>query len=319
MILVTGGTGYVGSHLLARLRQRDERVRLLVRDPAKYQQLAGGNVELAKGDVTDPASLGEAMQGVSTVIHLVAIIRERPGGITFERIIYGGTVNVVDTAKSAGVKRFIHQSALGVRPDPNLPYFDAKYRAEEYVRQSGLPYAILRPSVIFGEGDQFVNTLADVIRKPLLILPAPIVPVVGDGSTPFSPVWVGDFVDAVIGLLDNPSLDGQVYEIGGPRRMTYEQMMSEIMEVVGIKRAKLHVPIPLMKVPVLVMDKVLPNPPVTIEQLKMLRLDNSTSENATERLAGHPLKDFREGIDFVKTPVQAQKRRVMDLASGASQ
>ncbi len=319
MILVTGGTGYVGSHLLARLRQRDERVRLLVRDPAKYQQLAGGNVELAKGDVTDPASLGEAMQGVSTVIHLVAIIRERPGGITFERIIYGGTVNVVDAAKAAGVKRFIHQSALGVRRDPNMPYFDAKYRAEEYVRQSGLSYAILRPSVIFGEGDQFVNTLADVKRKPLVILPAPIVPVVGDGSTPFSPVWVGDFVDAVIGLLDNPSLDGQVYEIGGPRRMTYEQMMSEIMEVVGIKRAKLHVPIPLMKVPVLLMDKVLPNPPVTIEQLKMLRLDNSTSENATERLAGHPLKDFREGIDFVKTPVQAQKRRVMDLASGTSQ
>ena len=317
MILLTGGTGYVGSHLLARLRQRDERVRLLVREPAKYQHLATGNVELAQGDVTDPQSLQAAMQGISTVIHLVAIIRERPGGITFERIIYGGTVNVVDVARTAGVQRFIHQSALGVRPDPKMPYFDAKYRAEEYLRQSGLRYVILRPSVIFGESDQFVNTLADVVRKPLLILPAPVVPVVGDGSTPFSPVWVGDFVDAVVGVLDDPTLDGQVYEIGGPRRLTYEQMIDEIMQVVGIKRAKLHVPVALMKLPVQVMDKLLSNPPVTIEQLKMLALDNSAAENATERLAGHPLKDFRDGIDFIKVPVKDQERRVMARASGS--
>jgi NADH dehydrogenase len=316
VILLTGGTGYVGSHLLGRLRKRGEPVRVLVRDPAKHHHLETGNVGLAKGDVTNLESLHAAMQDVSTVIHLVAIIRERPGGITFERINYGGTVNVVEAAKAAGVKRIIHQSALGARPDPRLPYFDTKYRAEQYVQASGLPFAILRPSVIFGQGDEFVNKLADLVRKPLFVLPAPVVPVIGDGSTPFSPVWVGDFADAVAGILDHPELDGQVYELGGPRRITYERMIDEIMQVVGIKRAKLHVPAGLMRAPVLLMDRLLPNPPVTIEQLKMLRFDNSVAGDTTARLAGHPLKDFREGIDFVKIPIKEQKHRLMAEAAG---
>lgn len=316
MILLTGGTGYVGSHLLARLRQRGEPVRVLSRDPSQYEHIQTGNVGLFKGDVTEPATLQAAMEGIDTVIHLVAIIRERPGGVTFERINYGGTVNVVEAAKAAGVKRILHQSALGARPDPKLPYFDTKYRAEQYLQSSGLAYAILRPSVIFGEGDEFVNKLADLVRKPLFVLPAPIVPVIGDGSTPFSPVWVGDFVEAAVGILDDPSRDGQIYEIGGPRTITYERMMDEIMAVVGIKRAKLRVPAALMKLPVQVMDKVLPNPPVTIEQLKMLSLDNSTHDNATERLAGHPLKDFKDGIDFIRRPLQEQKQHVMALAGG---
>ena len=152
----------------AYLRHRGEPVRVLVRDPQKYQALVTGNVGVFKGDVTDPASLREAMQGVDTVINLVAIIRERPGGVTFERINYGGTVNVVDAAKEVGIKRIIQQSALGARPDPKLPYFDTKYRAEQYLQQSGLSWAILRPSVIFGEGDEFVNKLADLVRKPLV-------------------------------------------------------------------------------------------------------------------------------------------------------
>lgn len=316
MILLTGGTGYVGSHLLARLRQRGEPVRILVRDPAEHQHLVTGNVGVVKGDVTDPNSLGEAMQGIETVVHLVAIIRERPGGVTFERINYGGTVNVVDAAKAAGVKRMIYQSALGARPDPKLPYFDTKHRAEQYVQASGLQYVILRPSIIFGEGDEFVNKLADLVRKPLFILPAPIVPVVGDGSTPFAPIWIDDFVDVVSNILDHPEYDGQIYELGGPRTVTYERMMDEIMEVTGIKRAKLHVPIALMRLPVLIMDRVLPNPPVAIEQLKMLALDNSTSNNAAERLAGHPLTDFRQGINFIKTPVKEQQQHVQALAAG---
>ncbi len=316
MILLTGGTGYVGSHLLARLRQRGEPVRVLSRDPSQYEHLQAGNVGLFKGDVTEPESLQAAMEGIDTVIHLVAIIRERPGGVTFERINYGGTVNVVEEAKAAGVKRILHQSALGARPDPKLPYFDTKYRAEQYLQRSGLAYTILRPSVIFGEGDEFVNKLADLVRKPLFVLPAPIVPVIGDGSTPFSPVWVGDFVEAAVSILDDPSRDGQIYEIGGPRRITYEQMMDEIMAVVGIKRTKLRVPAALMKLPVQVMDKVLPNPPVTIEQLKMLSLDNSAHDNATERLTGHPLKDFKDGIGFIRRPLEEQKQHVMALAGG---
>jgi NADH dehydrogenase len=317
MILVTGGTGYVGSHLLAHLRHRGEPVRVLVREPRKYQHLVTGNVGVFKGDVTDPASLREAMEGVDTVIHLVAVIRERAGGVTFERINYGGTVNVVEAAKQAGVKRIVHQSALGARPDPSFPYFDTKYRAEQYLQRSGLAFSILQPSVIFGEGDEFVNKLADLVRKPLFVLPAPIVPVIGDGSTLFSPVWVGDWAAAVVAILDDPALDGRIYQIGGPRKIRYEQMLDEIMEVVGIHRIKLHVPIALMRLPVLLMDRLLPNPPVAVEQLKMLRLDNSTGDNATEQLTGHPLRDFRDGIDFITRPLREQKQHIQALAAGS--
>lgn len=318
MILVTGGTGYVGSHLLAHLRRRGEPVRLLVRDTNRYQHLATGNIELIEGDVTDPPSLPAALEGVDQIIHLVAIIRERPGGVTFERINYGGTLNIVDAAKAAGVKRIVHQSALGARPDPALPYFDTKYRAEQYVQHSGLSYAILRPSVIFGEGDEFVNKLADLVRKPLFILPAPVVPVVGDGSTPFAPLWIGDWVAVVAAILDDPALNGQIYELGGPRRISYEEMMNEIMAVIGIKRAKLHVPVPLMKLPVWIMDKVLANPPIAIEQLKMLALDNATPGDTAARLAGHALTDFRDGIEFIRRPASEQKQRVDNLAAGTA-
>ncbi len=316
MILVTGGTGYVGSHLIGGLRRREERVRVLVRNPAKHQQLATGNVELAQGDVTDSQSVHAAMQGVGTVIHLAAIIREQADGPTFEQVNYGGTINVVDAAQAAGVARLLHQSVLVARPDSQLAYFDTRYRAEQYVQGSALPNAILRPSVIVGEGDQFVNRLADLVRKPLLVLPTPIVPVPGDGSTPFSPVWVTDFVDAVIGLLDKPEWENHVYELGGPRTLTYAQMLDEIMVVIGVKRRKLHVPLRLMQVLALALGKMLEHPPVTIEELALLQMNNAVSANARSPLAGHDLTDFRDAITYVKMPVEQQQRRVRAWASG---
>ena len=302
MILLTGGTGYVGSRMLEKLRSRPEPVRLLVRDLERAKKLAGGTVTLAKGDVTDPATLPAAMEGVDTVIHLVAIIRERPGGVTFERYNYQGTVNMVDAAKAAGVKRFIHMSALGVRPDPSLPYMDTKYRAQQYVEQSGLDWTAFQPSVIFGEGDEFINTLADLVRKPLLFLPAPFLPVVGDGQTKFQPVWRDDVVDAFIHALDDPSTIGKVYQLGGPSMLTYEQMLDIIMAKLGKKRGKIHVPVPLMKPAVAVMDKILPKPPVTPAQLTMLRLDNSAPQSATAALIGHPPLALADGIDYITRP-----------------
>ncbi|GAC1557922.1 MAG: NAD(P)H-binding protein [Herpetosiphon sp.] len=316
MILITGGTGYVGSYLVAKLRTRNEPVRLLVRDPARYAHLAHGNIELVKGDVTDPQSLEPALAGVDVVINLVAIIRELPGGVTFERINYGGTVNIVDAAKAAGVQRFLQMSALGVRPDPKLPYFDTKYRAQQYVQQSGLDWTIFQPSVVFGEGDEFVNRLADLIRKPLFVLPAPVVPVLGDGNTLFQPVSIGDVVDAFVKGRDDGATIGKVYQLGGPRKIRYEEMLDVIMKVVGLKRAKIHVPLPLMTFPVALMDRFLPEPPVTIEQLKMLRLDNSSPDNATATLLGREAQDFADGIGYVKTPIAQQKANVQRLASG---
>lgn len=302
MILLTGGTGYVGSRMVEKLRQRGEPLRLLVRDPARAAALAGDHVTLAKGDVTDPATLPAALEGVDTIIHLVAIIRERPGGVTFERFNYQATVNLVDAAKQAGVKRFIHMSALGVRADPALPYMDTKYRAQRYLQDSGLDWTVFQPSVIFGAGDEFINTLADLVRKPLLILPAPIIPVVGDGKTKFQPVWRDDVVDAFLKALDDPATIGQVYQLGGPAPITYEQMLDVIMAKLGKKRGKIHIPAALMKPAVAVMDKLLSKPPVTPAQLSMLRLDNSAPQSATASLIGRPPKALADGIDYINDP-----------------
>lgn len=306
MILVTGGTGYVGSRLIEKLRQRPEPVRVLVRTPEKAQKLVAGNVSIVKGDVTDPESLIAAMKGVSTVIHLVAIIRERSGGISFERMNYQATVNVVDAAKAAGVKRFLHMSALGVVNDPNLPYMDTKFRAQKYVEASGLDWTVFQPSVIFGEGDEFINTLADLVRRPLMIAPAPFVPVVGDGKTKFQPVWRDDVIDAFIKALDDHSTIGQIYQLGGPEALTYEQMLDLIMQKLGKKRSKIYVPVPLMKPAVFMMDKLLPKPPVTPAQLTMLSLDNSAPQSATEQLIGHRPLALGDGIDYIKKPNAAR-------------
>ena len=300
--LVTGGTGYVGSFIVPRLKERGGTVRLLIHDPRHVPpMLHAGGYELVEGNVTRPETLSAAFEGVDAVVHLVAVIKER-GEITFERVNYGGTVNVVEAAKAAGVRRFLHMSANGARADPRYPYLDTKYRAQEHVRASGLDYTIFQPSVIFGAGDEFVNKLADLVRKPLIFFPAPILPVAGDGSAPFQPVWGGDVAEAFARALADPATIGQVYQLGGPERLTYGEMLDVVMATLGTRRRKLHVPLPLMKPAVLAMNAVLPDPPVTGEQFKMLAIDNSCPQSATERLIGRPPRRFAEGITYIREP-----------------
>lgn len=292
MILVTGGTGYVGSRLVRKLIEQGREVRLLARDVAAARRQFPDDVAFARGDVTEPEALSAALAGVDTVIHLVAVIRER-GDVTFERINYRGTVNVVDAAKVAGVRRHVQMSALGALPDPAFPYHDAKYRAEQYVKASGLAWTIFRPSIIFGPGDQFFSTLAGLAK-----LPAPFI--LPDGGTArFQPVWLGDVVDAFIRALDDPAAIGQTYELGGPEIMSYKEMVGVLMDVTGKHRPMLSLPAGMLKPAAFAFDKLLPKPPVTPEQLKMLRLTNSSANSATATLTGHPPKPLREGLEYL--------------------
>ncbi len=216
------------------------------------------------------------MDGVDTVIHLVAIIEES-GGLTFDRVIRQGTENVVAAAQAAGVKRFIHMSAMGAQSNPAFPYLNAKWGAEEAVRGSGMDWTIFRPSVIFGPRDGFINVLADLVRK------APIIPVVGSGQSKFQPVAVGDVADSFRRAVEDPGTVGQVYELGGAETYTYEQMLDAIAAELGTPKRKVHVPVGLMKI-VVAMSSPLPKslrPPVTSEQLKMLALDNCSDNSAT--------------------------------------
>lgn len=299
-VLITGGTGFVGSFIAPRLRERGHAVRLLVHNPRHVKPfLHEGGYELVEGDATRPETLGPAAEGMDAVINLVAIIKEH-GDVTFERLNYEATVNVVAAAEAAGARRFLQMSANGVRDDPRYPYFQTKYRAQQYVMTSGLDYTVFQPSVIFGRGDEFVNRLADLVRRPLLVLPAPVVPIPGDGKAPFQPVWGGDVADAFAAALDDPATIGQVYQLGGPEPLTYEAMIDTVMDVLRVRRHKVHVPLPLMKPAVVAMNAVLPSPPVTDQQFAMLSLDNSTPESATAALIGRSPLRFADGIGYIR-------------------
>jgi len=294
-ILITGGTGFVGSAVVNALAGRP--LRLLVRDRAKAGDLPSQEVEIVEGNVTNPGTLPGAVAGCDTVIHLVAIIEES-GGENFDSVIRQGTVNVVEAAKSAGARRFIDMSALGAADRPGFGYMQAKWRAEEAVRGSGLAWTIFRPSVIFGPGDGFINALAAVVRS------FPVIPVVGDGQTRFQPISVRDVADAFVAAVDDPETAGQTYELGGPDVLTYEQLLDLVAEKLGKHKRKVHMPVGLMKT-VVSLSTPLPKsirPPVTSEQLKMLALDNSTDRSATEHLIGRPPLRLRDGLDYIAKP-----------------
>ncbi len=291
-ILITGGTGFVGTALRAALGERP--VRLLVRDPAAVAKLVGPNVEIVEGDVTRLDTLPAACAGCEAVVHLVAIIAETRRA-TFDAVIRQGTVNVVDAARTAGVRRFLHMSAMGTRNDPRYPYFDAKWQAEQAVMASGIPWTIFRPSIIFGPGDEFINTLAGLIAT------APVIPVAGNGRNKFQPISVRDVAVAFVRALDDPATTGHIYELGGPQVYTYDQLLDAIARKLGARKRMIHLPISLLR-PVVALARPLPKrlrPPVTDAQLKMLSIDNCSDASATESLIGRPPLDLETGIDYV--------------------
>jgi uncharacterized protein YbjT (DUF2867 family) len=292
-IFLAGGTGFVGQSLRAALAGRP--LRLLVRDRSKYASLASGDIELVEGDVIRAETLANAVTGCEAAISLAAIIDEASGA-TFDSVIRQGNVNLVEAAKQAGIKRFLLMSAMGVRHDPAFAYFEAKWQAEQAVKASGIAWTIFRPSVIFGPGDGFINTLTDLVRK------APIIPVVGSGQTKFQPVFVEEVAASFVKALDDPATVGQTFELGGPEIMTYEQLLDLIATKLGKRRPKVHVPVGLMR-PVVKLAKPLPKalrPPVTEEQLKMLAIDNCTDDSATARLIGREPLRLADGIDYIR-------------------
>ncbi|MBI4497712.1 MAG: complex I NDUFA9 subunit family protein [Chloroflexi bacterium] len=312
MVLLTGATGFVGQRVARWLVGMGHQVRCLVRRTADLTNLQPLRVEIWHGDVTDPASLPGAFAGVDTVVHLVAIIREQPArGITFQRVNAEGTRHMVAAARQAGVRRFVHMSAIGVRDDPRYPYWHTKWLGEQAVRESGLPSVVLRPSLIFGEGDEFFTTLADLVRKPPsgLFPLAPMVPVPGRGATRFQPIFVEDVGRCFTHLVTEERFLGQVVTIGGPDLYTYEQMLDLVMETLSRRRLKVHLPLALMRPNVWLLERLLPHPPVTTVQLDMFPFDNvAESLDVVERTFGFRPKRLRDEIGYIRKSTAARHR-----------
>src|SRR5512132_3577783 len=214
-VFVTGATGFVGRAVIQALRAEGCSVRCLVRRGSERDLRGLGAIERVEGDVLARQTLEDGMAGCDAVVHLVGIIREQPTiGATFERVHVQGTVNVLEAAVATGVRRYLHMSALGTRPEARSRYHRTKWAAEEAVRGSALPWTIFRPSIIYGRGDAFVSMLAAVIKRYTAI------PVIGDGRQRLQPIPVEQVATAFARAVAASETVKQIYEVGGPDVVT---------------------------------------------------------------------------------------------------
>ena len=285
MILVTGGSGYLGSHIVHQLIDAEKRVRVMVYNRARAERegrLSNLPVEWVEADTTIPKSMDEALENVDTIVHTVAIAIEKGGG-TYEEINYQGTVNLVNAATKSGIRRFINISQLGASPDLPFRFLASKGRAQAYIAQSDLDWTAFRPSVIWGPEDEFANTFARLVPLTPIIFP-----IVGGAEARFQPVWVGDVATCVLKALDDPTTIQQELELGGPEVLTLEQIERRTLEAIGARRWMIPFPMPLLKFFVTLMEAFLPAPPVTRSLLELLAVNNVTTHNVLERFISEP-------------------------------
>ena len=296
-VLVTGATGFVGREVLQHLHGHT--IRILGRK-VMTASLAGFRrrfeTEAHPGDIADAASIEGCCDGVEAVIHLVGIIREI-GANSFQRVHEQGTRHLLAEARRAGVKRFIHMSALGTRPDARSRYHQSKWAAEEAVRQSGLDFTISRPSVIYGAQDEFVNQF---VRLATL---CPVLPVVGSGQHRLQPVPV-EIVGSCFGrALSEPASIGRTLDVCGPDALTLNDLLDAVMAAVGRRRLKFHIPLPLARLAAGGMELLLARclhlpPPLTRDQILMLQEDNVGDPKPVCELFRFQPISFREGLSI---------------------
>ncbi|HWC31466.1 MAG TPA: NAD(P)H-binding protein [Dehalococcoidia bacterium] len=241
MILVSGGTGFVGSAVTRELLKRGEQVAVLGRDAGKIERLFGGEAEARVGDVRKPEELASAMSGADVVINAVQIptspIEVPRRGWTFEEVDYKGTVNQVDAAKAAGVKRFLYVSGVGVAPGSPQHWFRLKWQAEQYLINSGLEWTVVRPTWVFGPDDWALNRLLNFTNF------LPFLPFFGDGKQAMQPVFVEDLGRVIADAALAPAAANQLFEAGGPDVMTMNDVLKTALDVKGRKRFILHQPV----------------------------------------------------------------------------
>lgn len=266
-------------------------MRVLVRPGHEHRVPRLPGLEVHLGDVTEVASLRGAATGCDAVIHLVGIIRERKG-LSFQDVHVRGTENVLAEALRAGVKRFVHMSALGVRPAAATRYHQTKWAAEQAVRNSGIDFVIFRPAPVFGEGDQLFMYLASVLRW------SPVMPVFGSGDYPMQPVYVDDVAQYFVRALGNKLAAGQVFELGGPEVFTYKQVLQIIMRASGRRRPFVSVPAGVL-LRLLPLVEGLPVVPITRDQLVMLMEGSVLSDDSVRQVFPMRLRRFEAEMERI--------------------
>jgi uncharacterized protein YbjT (DUF2867 family) len=290
-ILVAGGSGFIGSHIVREILQNypAEAVRIMSRRPASPK----GHLETCRGDVTDPTSLPACVRGIDVVVQCVQFpnhpVENASRGWTYERIDGEGTVNLIRAAKDASVRRFVYLSGAGTAPGKPQPWFRAKHRAEEAVRNSGMEYAIFRPSWIYGPGDRSLNRLVAFTRR------LPFVPVIGDGKARVQPVSVFDLARIAARAAASAEPPNRVFDVGGPQELSMNEILRTVQRVIGKRRPLLHAPSGVMKV-ISRGLAILPNPPLSPSAIDFIQMEERVDPRPTEEYFGIRFEELESAL-----------------------
>ena len=293
MILVTGGTGFIGPRVVHALRERDQPVRALVRNAGgkAATTLAAWGAELVQGDMTDRESLRRAVEGSEVVVHLVAIRQGREE--QFRRVMEQGTRDLVAVAQEADVRRFVLMSALGTTEETKdlVPYYQAKWEQEQTVTGSGLEHVIFRPSFVFAKEGGILPTFRRLARL------SPVTPIIGSGRQRIQPIWIEDVAAYFAQAVDKAEAANRIFELGGPDAVSWNEFWSRLKRTLGQRRPSVHVPMALMRANALVTERLPGNIPLTRDLLTMLEHgDNVVSDDEAVRTFRLPLVPLDEQL-----------------------
>jgi uncharacterized protein YbjT (DUF2867 family) len=275
-ILVAGGSGFIGSYLCEELLERGHDVTAVSR--SAYAADLPEAVIVKSGDVTDYDSIEDTVFGHDVVVNLVALsplFKPNGGDEMHDEVHRGGTENLLRAAENGGVERFVQLSALGADSNGDTAYIRAKGRAEELVRESDIPGVNFRPSVVFGDGGEFVPFTKKL--KGMFAPGVPLYPLPGGGKTRFQPIWVEDLVPMLADGVEDDEHLGETYEVGGPETLTLREVTNKVYEADGKSVGIVPLPMGLAKVGLTVMGAV--GGPMGQDQFRSLKFDNTTSSN----------------------------------------
>lgn len=299
-VLLPGIAGFVGRSVLQHLVASDHEVIGIVRsEKDRAQTRSHPAVSIILGDVTDPQNLHSQLPDFDACIYLPGLLREFPSkGVTFKSVHADGVKNLVDVARSKGASRWVQMSALGVGQDHHTGYYDTKLEGEGHVKSSGMDWTIFQPSVVFSETYDprlnFVSELGNVISK------SPVLPVFGDGMYRLQPIALDVLAKAMVDSLTMPETCGKTYEVGGPEKLTYRDILKTIAMAQGAgKKPVLSIPFAPVKFAASLFDKFAFFP-VTRDQLTMLEYENIVKNDSDQRAfegAFHPrVVRFADGV-----------------------
>ena len=281
MILVTGGTGFIGQNLIRRLSLEGHKVRALIR-PAAYSPTLprGVSVEAAISSMNDARGLRAALVGVDVVYHLAGIHWEDPSpGLRYTEV--DGTRQLLEAAQDAGIKRLIYLSQIGADQLSAYPLLRAKGLAEDLISHSPIAYTILRSGLVYGQGDHFTTTIAKLLALSPGILPMP-----GDGTSLVQPLWIEDLVSCLIWTLDIEDLVNETIEIGGPEFLALREVITEIMNATGNRRILLAARPSYLRIAVSTLRYLLPRLPISNYWLDYFAVNRITQLDTLTKVFG---------------------------------